>query len=50
MKGRDIAIPSVFIVTPDRRIRFKYVGESAPDRPSTDDLLVQIDRVQRAAR
>jgi peroxiredoxin len=45
MEGRDIAIPSIFIVTSDRRIRYKYVGESPADRPSTNKLLAEVDRV-----
>ena len=39
MKGSEIAIPAVFVVTPDRAIVFSYVGEHAADRPSVQELV-----------
>lgn len=39
MDGDEIAVPSVFIVGQDKKIRFAYVGESITDRPSVDTLL-----------
>ncbi len=45
MRGQDIAVPSVFVVRPDRTIAWKYVGESAADRPPEDRVLEQLDVV-----
>jgi hypothetical protein len=42
MKGRDIAVPSVFVVRPDRTIAFRKVGETVGDRPSADDVIAQV--------
>lgn len=39
MKGRDIAVPAVFLVRPDRTVPYRYVGESMMDRPSADELV-----------
>ena len=44
MKGEDIAVPSTFVVMPDRSIAWSYVGEAAPDRPAEKELLEQLDR------
>jgi hypothetical protein len=43
MQGDAMAVPSVFIVMPDRRIAWKYVGENAGDRPPEDQVLEQLD-------
>jgi peroxiredoxin len=42
MKGRDIAVPSVFVVRPDRTIAWTKVGESVTDRPTPDAVLAQV--------
>jgi peroxiredoxin len=39
MDGDDIAVPSVFIVGTDMKVKFSYVGESVTDRPSADRIL-----------
>jgi peroxiredoxin len=39
MKGRDIAIPAVFVVSPSGAIVWKKVGESMTDRPSVDRIM-----------
>jgi peroxiredoxin len=39
MDGDDIAVPSVFIVGTDMKVKFAYVGESVTDRPSPDRIL-----------
>jgi peroxiredoxin len=49
MKGEDIAVPSVFIVLPDRRIFWKHVGESVADRPSDQDLIAKVDQAIAAS-
>jgi peroxiredoxin len=46
MRGRDIAVPSVFVVRRDRTIAWKKVGEDMTDRPSASEVL---DQVRRAA-
>ncbi len=42
MQGRDIAVPSVFVVKPDRTIVYTKVGETMADRPSADEILAQV--------
>ncbi|MCP4679403.1 MAG: peroxiredoxin family protein [Deltaproteobacteria bacterium] len=39
MKGEDIAVPSVFIITKDKKIQWQYVGENMTDRPSEEEIL-----------
>jgi len=41
MKGRDIAVPSVFVVRRDRTIAWKKIGEDMADRPSASEVLEQ---------
>ncbi len=43
MDGEDIAVPSMFIVMPDRSVAWQYVGESAMDRPAEDRVLERLD-------
>lgn len=42
MDGEEIAVPAVFVVTRDRRIVYRHVGESITDRPTPDDMLAAI--------
>ncbi len=44
MKGREIAVPSVFIVGQDRQVLYRHVGESMTDRPEADELLERVHR------
>ena len=46
MQGDEIAVPSVFVVSKDRRIVFTKVGESVLDRPSVATLLAEIDKLK----
>ena len=39
MEGRDIAVPSVFVVLPNGTIFWKQIGESIADRPSNAQIL-----------
>ncbi len=39
MDGDDIAVPSVFVIGKDKKVKFAYVGESVTDRPSPDTIL-----------
>ena len=41
MQGRDIAVPSVFVVRRDRTIAWKKIGEDMADRPSASEVLEQ---------
>jgi len=43
MQGRDIAIPAVFVVGTNRRVRWRTIGESAIDRASVNDILEQVE-------
>ncbi len=43
MVGGDIAVPTVMIVMPDRRVVWKYVGESPADRPAEDEMFVELE-------
>ncbi len=42
-----VAAPSAFIITPDRRIVWRFVGESISDRPAVEEILAQVDGVVR---
>jgi peroxiredoxin len=46
MKGRDIAVPSVFVVRADRTIAWSKVGETVTDRPTADVVLAQVRAAQ----
>jgi peroxiredoxin len=49
MKGRDIAVPSVFVVRRDRSIAWSKVGEDMTDRPSASEVLDQARRAVSGA-
>jgi peroxiredoxin len=42
MKGRDIAVPSVYVVRQNRTIAFHKVGETVGDRASPDEVVAQV--------
>lgn len=42
-----VAAPSAFIITPERRIVWRFVGDSPSDRPAVQDILAQVDEVVR---
>ena len=48
MAGRDIAVPSVFVVRADRSIAWKVVGEDMTDRPRAADVLAHAKDAARA--
>jgi hypothetical protein len=48
MKGRDIAVPSVFVLRRDRTIAWKKIGEDMVDRPSASDVLEQVRKAAEA--
>jgi len=41
MEGKDIAVPSTFVLDRTGAIRWRYVGENMKDRPSSRQLLDQ---------
>lgn len=46
MKDKDIAVPSVFVITRDRRIVWRQVGETPLDRADLEDVLTQLTRAR----
>ncbi len=40
-----LATPSAVIVSPEGYIEWKYLGENIADRPPTDAILAQVDRL-----
>jgi peroxiredoxin len=49
MRGRDIAVPSVFIVDREGRVVFSKIGENVVDRPTTEQLLERATAAARAS-
>jgi peroxiredoxin len=41
----DIALPAILILGRDRRVAWKYVGESVFDRPAEKDVVAALDRI-----
>jgi peroxiredoxin len=46
MRGESLAIPAVFVVTPDRKIAWRHVGENVPDRPTPQVVLEAVGRAR----
>ncbi len=42
--GDGVATPSVFIVSGEKSVNWKYIGESISDRPDNEILLSEIKR------
>ena len=40
--GDGVAAPAVFIINPDRSIRWSYVGRDIVDRPTTASILTRL--------
>lgn len=47
--GHPIAHPTVIIIDPQKRIRYKYIGKNPQDRPSDDEILAEIQREKAAS-
>ena len=47
MQGEPLAVPTTFVVRPDRTIAWRYVGESMTDRPQS---AIVLDVVREWAR
>lgn len=46
MQGDEIAVPSVFVVSREKKITFQHVGESVVDRPGVGGLLEEVDKLR----
>lgn len=46
-EGKDISRPAVVILSPSKRVVYKYVGKSPVDRPSIGDLLYTLEKLQK---
>lgn len=47
--GKDISRPCVIILDPQKTIRYKYVGVLPTDRPSDDEIIFTLQKLQREA-
>jgi peroxiredoxin len=47
--NKDISHPAVIIIDPQKIVRFKYVGTKATDRPDDDEILYEVQKLQRTA-
>lgn len=47
MKDKDIAVPSVFVISRTRRIVWRQVGETPLDRADLDDVLAALGKARR---
>lgn len=39
MEGQDIAVPATFIVSQDKIVRWKYIGQDMTDRPDEREII-----------
>lgn len=39
-----IALPSLFLITPDLRVPYRYIGDDYADRPLLEELFAALDR------
>jgi peroxiredoxin len=46
MNGDEIAVPSMFIVSREKKIVWTYVGESVIDRPGVGTLTDELDKLK----
>ncbi len=46
MQGDEIAVPSVFIISREKKISFQHVGESVVDRPGVSGILDEVDKLK----
>ncbi len=43
----DIARPTIIIIDPYRKVRFKYIGKNAVDRPTDNEILYTVQQIQK---
>ena len=46
VEDKEMAVPSTIIVTPAREVAWEYIGEKVPDRPASDLVLEQLDKLK----
>ena len=44
--GQGIAKPSLFVLDRDGKVRWKYIGDSAADRPDIEEVLKQLRKIR----
>lgn len=45
--GKDIARPTTLIIDSNKIIRFKYIGKDPTDRPTDNEILFTLQRIQQ---
>ncbi len=45
--GKDIARPTTLIIDSNKIIRFKYIGKDPTDRPTDNEILFTLHRIQQ---
>ncbi len=45
--GKDIARPTTIIIDPQGVVRYKYLGNSPVDRPTDDEILFNIQKIEQ---
>jgi peroxiredoxin len=45
--GKDISRPAVIIIDPNKTVRFKYVGQNPVDRPTDDEILYFVQKIEK---
>lgn len=40
--GDGVAAPAVFVVNPDRTVRWSHIGKNISDRPGSTDILARV--------
>ena len=43
----NVAAPATFIITPDGAIGWRHIAESITDRPTSVEILAEIDRLTK---
>lgn len=46
-EGKDISRPTVILIDPNKVVRFKYIGKDPTDRPTNNEILFDIQDLQR---
>lgn len=46
-EGKDIARPTVVIIDPNKIVRFKFIGKDPTDRPTDNEILFNIQEMER---
>lgn len=46
-EGKDIAHPSTIIIDPNKVVRYRYVGKTPVDRPTDDEILFNLQQIEK---